>query len=292
MPASVERGDEVVHLLAVALDGALVVLVAHRGAAGAEPAVLVQRQPHGVRAPLGDRRGLGGGRVAGDHVCPSDDMPQPWAQAYSKLLQLTPRGTNSRPLRASTIRLPSTTGCAAPVSTRAARDSGDAHLGIQRPAGQQHDDCRQRDPARVTHGSPPLRLPESYGYRPGGYVGRMSETVFTYAAPALKFGPGASAEVGHDLASYGARRVLLVTDPGVAATGHPARIAEQVAAARHRTVTTYDRRPRRADRRVARRGHRLRPRRRARSTRSSRSAAARRSTPPRRSTCCSPTPAS
>jgi alcohol dehydrogenase class IV len=58
----------------------------------------------------------------------------------------------------------------------------------------------------------------------------VSETVFTYAAPALKFGTGASAEVGHDLASYGARRVLLVTDPGVAATGHPARIAEQVTA--------------------------------------------------------------
>jgi hydroxyacid-oxoacid transhydrogenase len=57
----------------------------------------------------------------------------------------------------------------------------------------------------------------------------MSESVFTYAAPALKFGRGASAEIGHDLASYGARRVLLVTDPGVAATGHPARIAEQVA---------------------------------------------------------------
>ncbi len=56
----------------------------------------------------------------------------------------------------------------------------------------------------------------------------MNETVFTYAAPALKFGTGASAEVGHDLASYGARRVLLVTDPGVMATGHPTRIAEQV----------------------------------------------------------------
>jgi alcohol dehydrogenase class IV len=54
------------------------------------------------------------------------------------------------------------------------------------------------------------------------------ETVFTYAAPALKFGAGASAEVGHDLASYGAKRVLLVTDPGVMATGHPTRIAEQV----------------------------------------------------------------
>ena len=68
----------------------------------------------------------------------------------------------------------------------------------------------------------------------------MSETVFTYAAPALKFGTGASAEIGHDLTSYGARRVLLVTDPGVAATGHPARIAEQLAA-RGLQVTTYDR---------------------------------------------------
>jgi hydroxyacid-oxoacid transhydrogenase len=67
----------------------------------------------------------------------------------------------------------------------------------------------------------------------------VSETVFTYAAPALKFGIGASAEVGHDLAAYGARRVLLVTDPGVAATGHPARIAEQVAACGI-DVTTYD----------------------------------------------------
>src|SRR3954452_21010910 len=59
-------------------------------------------------------------------------------------------------------------------------------------------------------------------------TGPPSETVFTYAAPALKFGPGASAEVGHDLASYGARRVLLVTDAGVMATGHPTRIAEQI----------------------------------------------------------------
>ena len=53
------------------------------------------------------------------------------------------------------------------------------------------------------------------------------ESVFTYAAPALKFGSGASAEVGHDLAAFGARRVLLVTDAGVAATGHPDRIADQ-----------------------------------------------------------------
>jgi hydroxyacid-oxoacid transhydrogenase len=67
----------------------------------------------------------------------------------------------------------------------------------------------------------------------------MTETVFTYAAPALKFGPGSAAEIGHDLRRTGARRVLLVTDPGVAATGHPARIAEQVTAY-GLSVTTYD----------------------------------------------------
>ncbi|WP_440098374.1 hydroxyacid-oxoacid transhydrogenase [Streptosporangium sp. H16] len=55
------------------------------------------------------------------------------------------------------------------------------------------------------------------------------ESVFTYGAPALKFGPGASAEIGFDLGQYGARRVLVVTDPGVAATGAPRRIAEQLA---------------------------------------------------------------
>ena len=56
------------------------------------------------------------------------------------------------------------------------------------------------------------------------------ESVFTYGAPALKFGAGASEEIGHDLTTYDAKRVLLVTDPGVAATGHPARIAEQIRA--------------------------------------------------------------
>jgi alcohol dehydrogenase class IV len=59
----------------------------------------------------------------------------------------------------------------------------------------------------------------------------MSETVFTYGAPQLKFGPGSSREIGHDLGQYDARRVLLVTDAGVAATGHPDRIADQVRAA-------------------------------------------------------------
>jgi alcohol dehydrogenase class IV len=61
----------------------------------------------------------------------------------------------------------------------------------------------------------------------------MTETVFTYAAPGLKFGRGASDEIGwdvqqlcRDVPGEPARRVLLVTDPGVAATGHPDRIAD------------------------------------------------------------------
>ncbi|WGL51995.1 iron-containing alcohol dehydrogenase [Nocardioides sp. BP30] len=68
----------------------------------------------------------------------------------------------------------------------------------------------------------------------------MTETVFTYAAPALKFGAGASAEIGYDLSRYGVARVLLVTDAGVAATGHPQRIAEQISGV-GMSVTLYDR---------------------------------------------------
>jgi alcohol dehydrogenase class IV len=57
----------------------------------------------------------------------------------------------------------------------------------------------------------------------------MTETVFTYGAPALKFGSGASDEIGFDLSQYDVRRALVITDAGVAATGHPARVAEQLA---------------------------------------------------------------
>ena len=55
------------------------------------------------------------------------------------------------------------------------------------------------------------------------------ESVFTYGAPLLKFGRGAAAEIGFDLAALGARRVLVLTDAGVAATGSPARVAEAMA---------------------------------------------------------------
>lgn len=54
------------------------------------------------------------------------------------------------------------------------------------------------------------------------------ESVFTYGAPQLKFGHGASDEIGYDLSRYGVRRVLVITDPGVGATGLPQRVADQM----------------------------------------------------------------
>jgi alcohol dehydrogenase class IV len=54
------------------------------------------------------------------------------------------------------------------------------------------------------------------------------ESVFTYGAPQLKFGTGAADEIGSDLSRTGARRVLVVTDPGLAATGIPQRMADQM----------------------------------------------------------------
>jgi hydroxyacid-oxoacid transhydrogenase len=54
------------------------------------------------------------------------------------------------------------------------------------------------------------------------------ESVFTYGAPQLKFGSGASDEIGFDLSQFGVERVLVITDPGVAATGHPQRVADQM----------------------------------------------------------------
>jgi hydroxyacid-oxoacid transhydrogenase len=55
-----------------------------------------------------------------------------------------------------------------------------------------------------------------------------AESIFTYGAPSLKFGDGASDEIGYDLAQLGARRALVITDAGLAATGLPARVAEQM----------------------------------------------------------------
>ena len=66
------------------------------------------------------------------------------------------------------------------------------------------------------------------------------ETVFTLEATPVKFGPGASADAGWELRRLGVRRALLVTDPGVVATGIPERIRAAVEA-EGIEVVVYDR---------------------------------------------------
>lgn len=56
------------------------------------------------------------------------------------------------------------------------------------------------------------------------------ETVFTWGAPPLKFGPGAVDEIGHDASRLGLARVLVLTDRNVAATGLAARVTAALAA--------------------------------------------------------------
>ncbi|MPY86272.1 MAG: iron-containing alcohol dehydrogenase, partial [Actinophytocola sp.] len=67
-----------------------------------------------------------------------------------------------------------------------------------------------------------------------------SETVFTWGGVPLKFGIGAVDEIGHDLAQQGVHRVLVVTDPGLAASGVPQRVAGAAKSA-GLEVEVYDR---------------------------------------------------
>ncbi|HEY4702921.1 MAG TPA: iron-containing alcohol dehydrogenase, partial [Streptosporangiaceae bacterium] len=57
---------------------------------------------------------------------------------------------------------------------------------------------------------------------------RTEETIFTWGAPPLKFGPGAVDEIGFEMAQFGAKRVLILTDPGISALGLPGRIADSL----------------------------------------------------------------
>jgi len=66
------------------------------------------------------------------------------------------------------------------------------------------------------------------------------ETIFTMEATPVKFGTGASAEAGWELKRLGVRRAMLVTDPGVAALGHPERIMKLLEA-EGIEVVLYDR---------------------------------------------------
>ena len=54
------------------------------------------------------------------------------------------------------------------------------------------------------------------------------ETIYTLEATPMKFGAGASAEAGWELARMGATRVMLVTDPGVREAGIADRVRESI----------------------------------------------------------------
>jgi hydroxyacid-oxoacid transhydrogenase len=63
------------------------------------------------------------------------------------------------------------------------------------------------------------------------------ETIFTLEATPVKYGRGAAGDAGWELKRLGVERTLLVTDPGVAATGHPDRVQTAIEA----EVVVYDR---------------------------------------------------
>lgn len=58
-----------------------------------------------------------------------------------------------------------------------------------------------------------------------------NESVFTWAAPPLKFGDGAIDEIGLELAARDLTSCLILTDPGVRVTGIPDRVLDHVRAA-------------------------------------------------------------
>jgi alcohol dehydrogenase class IV len=64
-----------------------------------------------------------------------------------------------------------------------------------------------------------------------GAVRLPTETIFGFQVPPVLFGLGASAEVGREMATRGARRVLVVTDCALLATGFPEAVAEHLEAA-------------------------------------------------------------
>ncbi len=63
------------------------------------------------------------------------------------------------------------------------------------------------------------------GQRNGG---SDHETIFTMEATPLKYGPGASEEVGWEIKTMGVERVMLISDPGVVNTGITGRIQELI----------------------------------------------------------------
>lgn len=66
---------------------------------------------------------------------------------------------------------------------------------------------------------------DPWGGTPADEAGFVAESIVTWQAPPVRFGCGATGEMGYELASMGLRSVLLVTDPYLARTGLPGRVA-------------------------------------------------------------------
>ncbi|MGH3319581.1 MAG: hydroxyacid-oxoacid transhydrogenase [Streptosporangiaceae bacterium] len=68
----------------------------------------------------------------------------------------------------------------------------------------------------------------------------LTETVFTWGAPPVKFGPGAVDELAFDCEQLGLERVLVVTDPRIAEAGIAQRVADGLEAGSVK-ATVFDR---------------------------------------------------
>lgn len=66
------------------------------------------------------------------------------------------------------------------------------------------------------------------------------ETIFTMDTSSIKYGPGATREVGHDMKAQGVRRVMVVTDPNLAASA-PVAVALESLRAAGLDAVLYDR---------------------------------------------------
>src|SRR5262245_8447522 len=70
--------------------------------------------------------------------------------------------------------------------------------------------------------------PRAEAYRGDGSLMKgvtlPAETVFVMEMSPIKFGLGATDEIGFDVRRLGLRKVLIVTDPGLAALGIPERV--------------------------------------------------------------------
>ncbi|MCC3773197.1 iron-containing alcohol dehydrogenase, partial [Streptomyces sp. UNOC14_S4] len=55
-----------------------------------------------------------------------------------------------------------------------------------------------------------------------------TETVITWQAPPVRYGLGATEEIGHELAQLGVRSVLVVTDPNLTTIGLPQRVQKLI----------------------------------------------------------------